>query len=103
MVGLLFIGWPVLVLEVDRPLPGLLLLDSGRCLARQGLRRFRQSGLTCLTGDRASDRRAGRAEIMGSREGAKPRRFDENRTIFFCESIRGASLEPLANKGQPGP
>jgi len=43
----------------------------------------------------------GRAEITGSREGAKPRRFDESR-INFCQCPWTASVEPVAGQGHPG-
>jgi len=61
-------------------------------------------GRAGLPGNRScpGGRRPGRAEITGSREGAKPRRFDENRTNF-CQGPRAASVEPLAGKGHPGP
>jgi hypothetical protein len=72
-----------------------------RSWAQHG-RRCCQGGPACLVGDRARRQGAGRAEITGSREGAKPRSFDERRT-FFRQSPRAASVEPFLGKGHPGP
>ena len=41
-----------------------------------------------LPGDRVQGREAGRAEITGSREGAKPRSPDERRTILALIDFR---------------
>jgi len=58
-------------------------------------------GRAGLPGKRShSGQGAGRAEITGSREGAKPRSSDEKRTIFR-QSPRAASVEPFLGKGHP--
>ena len=69
--------------------------SGGCCAARQG-------GLACLTSAHIRGQGAGRAEITGSREGAKPRSSDEKRTIFR-QSPWAASVEPFLGKGHPGP
>jgi hypothetical protein len=50
-----------------------------------GLLRGRWGGLDCLTSDRAQE--AGWAVITGSREGEKPRRFDEKRINIFARAL----------------
>jgi len=54
-----------------------------------------------LPGDRSCSG-TGRAEITGSREGAKLRNCDKKRIIFRLRP-RAASVVPLAGQGQPGP
>ena len=76
-------------------------LARGRCLWAQLGRRCCQRWLACLTSARTRGRRPGRAEITGSREGAKPRSSDEKRTIFR-QSPRAASVESFLGKGHPG-
>jgi hypothetical protein len=60
-----------------------------------------QGGLACLESDPIRGQGAGRAEITGPREGAKPRSSDERRTIFR-QSPRAAPVEPFLGKGYPG-
>ena len=46
----------------------------------------------------------GRADITGSREGAKPRsREVPMKRIIFRQNPRAASVEPFLGKGHPGP
>ena len=79
----------------------LLLVAATRGPGRPGLRRYRQGGLACLASDRARGQGAGRAEITGSREGAKPRSSDGKKTIFR-QSPRATLVEPFLGKGHPG-
>jgi hypothetical protein len=58
-------------------------------------------GLAYLSSASTRGQEAGRAEITSSREGAKPRSFDERWTIF-CRGHRAASVEPFLDKGHPG-
>jgi hypothetical protein len=48
-------------------------------------------GMACLASDRVRGQEPGRAEITGSREGAKPRSSDEKRT-FLPKSHLGPRL-----------
>ena len=65
-------------------------------------RRGRLGGLAILASARTRGQGAGRAEVTGSREGAKSRSSDEKR-IIFCQSPCAASVEPFLGKGHPGP
>jgi hypothetical protein len=65
---------------IERGCAGARVPAAARGPGRPGLRRCRQRGAG-LPGERSFSG-AGRTEITGSREGAKPRSFDERRTFF---------------------